>query len=193
MGKTFQTYPAIRYHKELAPDGRTVVSAAAEAELGEGWVKTPAAFAPGYVEVPEPADGTPYEDVAPVAKEYIHFPVMYYGPAGQELTVFTAEQEEGLSSQMWRRSPADWVGGQASPSPAPAAASSEPPVPAPLSALAESLYYLNVDESKRLVTGAKTAEALAAIEAAEQAHPKHPGGRVSVLKAIDERRAELAA
>ena len=40
MGGVFTKYPCQRYHKELAPEGRTVTSPEAEAALGAGWVDT---------------------------------------------------------------------------------------------------------------------------------------------------------
>jgi len=51
---------------------------------------------------------------------------------------------------------------------------------------------VNVSEAKDLIAEATTVAALDALEAAEAASVKSPGGRKSILKAIEDRRAELA-
>ena len=62
--KVFNKYPAVRYHKTLAADGRLVKSADEEAALGEGWVDTPAAFGDGYVPLTaDPPEGTAMDTV----------------------------------------------------------------------------------------------------------------------------------
>lgn len=43
----YEEYPAIRYHPIEAPKGRLVETEDEDAELGKGWVKTPADFPKG--------------------------------------------------------------------------------------------------------------------------------------------------
>ena len=191
MTHTYQRYPAMRYHKTLAPEGREVTNAQKAAELGEGWVRSPAAFDPGYVELPEPEDGTPMDDVAPIEREYIPYPAMRYSRDGQERIVQTKEQDNDLDPAIWKATPdpAAWANEPAPATPPPPA----PPATGPAqSAIAASLYLLNAGESAALVNGQDTPEKLDVLEAAERAHPKHDGGRVSVLKAIAARREALA-
>ena len=94
--RTYQRYPAMRYHKTLAPDGKEVKNAAQAAELGEGWVRTPAAFAPGYVELPEPEDGSPIDEILAAGKEPIPYPAMRYTCDGKECVVQNKEQDDNL-------------------------------------------------------------------------------------------------
>lgn len=188
--KIYQRYPAIRYHKTLAPEGREVKNAAAAAELGEGWVRTPAAFVDGYVEQPELDEGAPLDDVVTAGKEYIPYPAMRYARDGRECVVKTLEEDHDLDPAIWKHTPdpAAWGDAPALPPPDPAVVAT-----AAASQIAASLYYLNAAESTALVNGADTEEKLAAIETAEKAHPKFEGGRTSVLRAIEERREALTA
>ena len=190
MARTYQRYPKMRYHKTLAPQGRTVLNTQQDVALGEGWVNSPAAFEPGYVEPPEPEDGALIHDPRPPDKEYIPYPAMRYARNGETTTVYNQAQDEALDPFVWRNTPdpAAWadVPPPAPPDPAKAAATAA-------AAIGESLYFLNATESTALVNGADTPEKLDAIETAEKAHPKHEGGRVSVLRAIEERRAALMA
>ena len=190
MARIYQRYPRSKYHKTLAPLGREVLNAQQEAALGEGWVNSPAAFEPGYVEPPEPEDGALIHDPRPPDKEYIPYPAMRYARNGETTTVYNQAQDEALDPFVWRNTPdpAAWadVPPPAPPDPAKAAATAA-------AAIGESLYFLNATESTALVNGADTPEKLDAIETAEKAHPKHEGGRVSVLRAIEERRAALMA
>lgn len=59
-------------------------------------------------------------------------------------------------------------------------------------AAAHPIHGMNADQAKAYVAE-QALEDLAPIQAAEQANPKNPGGRVSVLKAIQERQAKLTA
>lgn len=54
------------------------------------------------------------------------------------------------------------------------------------------LHGLNSDEAQALVAKAPNVETLDAMREAEAANPKYQGGRQTVLRAIDARRAELA-
>lgn len=60
-------------------------------------------------------------------------------------------------------------------------------------ALVASVTEVNAEAATALVEGAETERGLDRFEAVEQAHPKHPGGRISVIRAISERRAALKA
>lgn len=196
MEKTYQRYPAMRYHQTLAPDGREVKDAAADAALGEGWVKTPAAFEPGYVDVPEPEEGTSMDTAVALTQEYIPYPALRYTREGGELIVNSAEEDQELDPRVWKKTPdpAAWADEAPAPVADPASALTPPAVP-PVTAvnpIAASLYLLNVAESELLVNGADTPAKLDVIEHAEKAHPKHEGGRVSVLRAIADRREALA-
>ena len=188
--RTYQRFPAMRYHKTLAPDGQEVKNAAKAAELGEGWVRTPAAFAPGYVEEPEPEDGSPIDEIVAAGREIIPYPAMRYTRDGKECEVGTLEKDNELDPAIWKDTPdpAAWGTAPALSPPDPAIVATDA-----ASKIAESLYFLNAAESTALVNGADTLEKLAAIETAEKAHPKHEGGRVSVLRAIEERREALTA
>lgn len=188
--RVYQRYPAMRYHKTKAPDGVEVKNAQQAADLGEGWVRTPAAFAPGYVETPEPEDGSPIDEILATGKEYIPYPAMRYARDGRECTVQNKEEDHDLDPAIWKKTPdpAAWGDEPVPPPPDPTVVAA-----AAVSQIAESLYFLNAAESTALVNGADTEEKLAAIETAEQAHPKHEGGRVSVLRAIAERREALTA
>jgi len=192
MSQVYQRYPAMRYHKGLAPEGRAVTSAADEAALGPDWVKTPAAFEPGYVEVPEPEEGTPRETIIASTQPYIPYPAMRYTRDGQECTVQTEAEDRALDPRVWKPTPDPAAWANEPPSALDPASALTPALPA-VNPLAASLYLLNAAESQRLIDGADTAEKLAMIEDAEVAHPKHEGGRVSVLRAIEERREQLMA
>lgn len=60
-------------------------------------------------------------------------------------------------------------------------------------ALVASVTEVNAEAAIALVEAAETARGLDRFETVEQAHPKHQGGRISVLRAISERRAALKA
>src|SRR3990167_6581220 len=104
MTTIYVEYPAIRYHKTLAPDGITVANASQEPD-GEGWVTTPAAFDPGYV---PPAtrlrDGDPLPFVRPPDRPYVAFPAMRYARDGAEQTVNEA-QAATLDPAVWKDHP----------------------------------------------------------------------------------------
>lgn len=82
--------------------------------------------------------------------------------------------------------------------PAPAAAPQGAPAgeqagaPAGTEEAAHPIHDLNVAEAAELVASAGSVEALDALAAAEERHPKHEGGRAGVKRAIESRRAELA-
>lgn len=184
---TFHKYPCNRYHKDLAPDGREIKSAAQEAELGPGWVDTPAAFDPAYRPLtPTPEDGAPLEAVIAPPKEIIPYPAMRYARDGRTVTVTSVQEDRALDPAEWKDTPDP----KAWPDLPPAPPSPNPSTVAPL---AESFYLLNATEAARLVAGADTPQKLDVIAAAEEAHPKFPGGRASVLRAIAERREALTS
>lgn len=58
-------------------------------------------------------------------------------------------------------------------------------------ALVASMTEVNAESAIAIVEAAETSLGLDRLEAAERAHPKHEGGRVSVIRAIGERRAAL--
>ena len=181
-------YPCVRYHKILAPEGREILNAVKDAALGEGWVDTPAAFDPAYV---PPAtrlkDGDPMPVTRTPGQAYVEYPAMRYARDGREQEVMS----DGLDPAEWKDHP--WTAEEQAAGPTPVAAGTAEDAPPVVSPVAASLYLLNAAESTLLVNGQDTPEKLDALEAAEQAHPKHDGGRVSVLRAITERREALAA
>lgn len=184
--KTFVKYPAMRYHNTLAPEGRVISSPEAEAALGDGWVDTPAAFDPAYKALTtDPPEGTAMDTVVLPAKPPERYPAMRYARDGRTQVVRNAEEEVSLDPVEWKDTPDPhaWAGMP------PIEASSTPDAAL---TIGESLYLLNAAESQRLVSVADSPEKLDAIEIAERAHPKHEGGRVSVLRAIAETREALA-
>lgn len=54
------------------------------------------------------------------------------------------------------------------------------------------LHALTSDEGQQLVAAAGTLDVLESLRRAEENHPKHPGGRVGVMRAIARRKKELA-
>jgi len=77
--------------------------------------------------------------------------------------------------------------------PAPAAAPpAAPPVGKPAVATGAAIVDLNAREAAALVGEAQTVEDVDALLAAEEANPKHKGGRVSVLRALEARREDIA-
>jgi hypothetical protein len=62
---------------------------------------------------------------------------------------------------------------------------------APAAAVAD-IVALKAREAVALVAAAKSIEQLDALQAAEEGNAKHDGGRVSVLHALDARRAEIS-
>lgn len=60
-------------------------------------------------------------------------------------------------------------------------------------ALVASIAEVNAESAIALVNAAETVLGLDKFEAVEKVHPKHTGGRVSVIRAIGERRTALKA
>ena len=135
--KTYQRYPAMRYHKTLAPEGKEVKTAEAAAALGDGWVRTPAAFEPGYVEQPEPEDGSPIAEARPPGKPYVPYPILRYARNGEE-RLFGEAEDQARDPNIWKASPADWGAGAALPVPTAEEAAAS---------IGESLYLLNAAEA----------------------------------------------
>lgn len=188
MAGVFTKYPAQRYHKDLAPEGRTVRSAAEEDELGPGWVDTPAAFAAGYVPMTEdPPEGTPFETyVAPIAPP-IAYPALRYARDGSERTIASpAEEAAGWQDHPWSKSELAEPSAEPPPATADDTGASVPGVPPE-----DGLHRVTVEQVEEVLAEIASLGELDAIEAREARNPR--GARKGVLAAIEARREALAA
>lgn len=193
-----QEFPTIRYHRTEAPDGVLIPSAEKLAELGAGWVDTPAAFDPNYV--PPPPVAKRESPSAAVARRAGYrpqeFPAIRYNRLGEDRIVRSAAQLAELDPAEWRDSPAAF--GDAPPvapvkaAPAVAETPSTPPTAdqddaerKAADAMAEqarTLHAMPVDEVKAKLAGAP-AEVLTQAKQLEMLKPDGP--RVSLVKFID--------
>lgn len=186
-----QAYPCVRYHKELAPEGRLVRTADGE-PTGEGWVDTPAAFDPNYVP-PPPLDPNVVTSDA-VRPGYVpqRFPACRYDGNGNIQLVKTQEEADTLDPRQWKDSPAafgpDYVAPSDAPRPAPPAA--EPPTNAEIERQKAELFAATVPVIVERIEAISDVSTLATIRAYEEVNPK--GARTGVLKAVDARFEELA-
>jgi hypothetical protein len=94
-------YPRWVYHKEHAVDG-VLVPRAEDEPKGEGWVSTPAAFDPNYVEPPP----LPPEDLARGGRPFVAYPTWRYAAHEEPRLVASAEEDEQLDKAIWKDSPA---------------------------------------------------------------------------------------
>ena len=113
---------------------------------------------------------------------------MRYGRSGEERVVASAEAEADLG-EGYQDHP--WTAEELAAAPA-ADTPTAGPATAKASDLAASVHLLNAGNVVAMVNAATTPEQLDALLEAEAAHPKHDGGRKSVLAAIEDRRAVLA-
>ena len=205
----FTKYPCTRYHKDLAPEGIEIPTAEKEAELGPGWVDTPAAFDPAYVPLTEdPPDGTPFESYVEPAAPPIAYPAMRYARDGGERVINGPDQEEpGWQDHPW--STAELAAGQPMPStppapnghstatePAPATNEGtrepvEPPAAVTPAPEDDGLYRVTVERVEGVLSEITDAAELDDIAARESRNPRGP--RKGVLSAIEARREALAA
>lgn len=182
MGGVFTKYPAQRYHKTLAPEGKAIRDPdqeAREAPASEGWVDTPAKFDQAYVALTEdPPEGTPFESYVAPAKDPIAYPAMRYTRDGQEQTVATAEQDAALDPAIWKDTPdpAAWD------VPVTSAAASEDPDP---------MHAMTVAQIAEVVETVTSPDELDLITGREAVRPD--GARKGVLAAIEARRKALTA
>ena len=188
----FVKYPCTRYHKDLAPEGREIINAAKEAELGDGWVDTPAAFAPTYVRLTEdPPEGTEFHQYVAPASPPIPYPAARYHRDGREDTVSGPEAEAKLGPG-WQDHPwtkAERAEGRPTTSTAPVAYGyTAPPVPpgTPPAALdpagPDGLWDVTVAQAEEVIQEISDAAELDAIIAREQLNPTGP--RKGVLSAV---------
>lgn len=203
----FTKYPACRYHKDLAPKGRTIHSAAEEAELGDGWVDTPAAFAPDYVRLTEdPPEGTEFQQYVVPAAPPVPYPAMRYPrDGGEPVTVQTLEQDHALGPDYqdhpWTKAALaegrptttatdtvpvtiEHVAPLVDDEPKP------PASPAPNGDQPDSLWRVTVAQAKEVIAEISDPVELADIAAREQRNPN--GARKGILAAIDARQNALA-
>ena len=188
----FVKYPCLRYHPLLAPEGQTIRSAAEEAALGDGWVDTPAAFAPGYVRLTDdPPEGTEMHQYVAPASPPIPYPAMRYPrDGGEPVTVSTPDADLALGPDYqdhpWTK--AERAEGRPTTSTAPVADDAQaPPVPhgtppAPDPAGPDGLWDVTVAQAEEVIQEISDAAELDAIIAREQLNPKGP--RKGVLSAV---------
>lgn len=202
MASVFTKYPCTRYHKDLAPEGREIKNAEKEAELGEGWVDTPAAFDPAYVPpTVDPPEGTPFESYVAPAAPPIAYPAMRYSRDGGERTIQgPGEEEAGWQDHPWTKDELAATVAPAAPpetdpvSP-PGARSvheADPPPPNAPPVLPDEgpkedgLFSVPVPKVEEVVAEITDPAELNDIEAREQRNPR--GARKGVLAAIAARR-----
>lgn len=188
--KTFQKYPCVRYHKTLAPEGRQINSPAQEAELGDGWVDTPAAFAPGYVALTsDPPEGTAMDTVVLPSKPLDLYPAMRYARDGRSVTVRSAGEDQALDPAEWKDTPDPkaWEAAAVAPPPvvAPPPLTTEPVQPA------DPLFATTVAAIEDMVSEITDGAALDALAAREALNPK--GARKGVIAAIKARADAVAS
>lgn len=184
--KTFQKYPCVRYHQTLAPEGRTIRNTAEEADLGSGWVDTPAAFHPGYqAPTSDPPDGTPMDTVVAPAKPPERYPAVRYARDGRTQVVGSAEAEAALDPAEWKDTSdlKAWGDAPAPPPPAPATSA-----PTPVSG-DDPLHAMTVPEAVDAIGTITDISALDALAGREAKNPS--GARKGVVKAITARMTEL--
>ena len=179
MGGVFTKYPAMRYHKELAPEGLQIRSPEAEAELAPGWVDTPAKFDPAYRALTEdPPEGTPFETYVAPAKPPIPYPAVRYAQDGSQLIVHSLEEDEALNPAIWKDTPD------------PTAWLSDAAVPVDTDA-PDQMHTLTVSQIGAVLETVTDPAELDDLETREYLNPK--GARKGVLVAITTRREALIA
>ena len=188
--KTFQKYPAVRYHKTLAAEGRVIKSADDEAGLGEGWVDTPAAFAPGYTALTaDPPEGTAMDTVVLPSTPPEPYPAVRYTRDGRSVTVRSVVEDQALDPNEWKDTP-DPKAWAAAPVAPPVLADPPPPSDPPPSA-SDVLFSTTVVVVEDMVSEITDIGALDALAAREATNPK--GARIGVMKAITARLDALAS
>lgn len=122
-------YPKWLYHREYAPDG-LLVAREEDEPSGDGWVTTPAAFDPTYVEPPPLADDEQWDFLARGGRPFVAFPAWRYQANGEAKLVMTAEADEQLDKALWKDTPAAFATAPTSKTPHNATPPSPtPPVP----------------------------------------------------------------
>jgi len=180
--KVFRKYPCVRYHKDLAPEGVEILNAAKEAELGDGWVDSPAAFASGYVPLTQdPPEGTVVSQYVKPSKPPIPYPAIRYPrDGGEPVTVGSPEADLALGPG-YQDHP--WTKAEREAPPSPAAVDT-PEGP-------DGLWGVTVAQAEEVIGEIRDLGELDAIVAREQRNPKGP--RKGVLAAVTARMDALTA
>lgn len=208
-------YPAFRYHKELAAEGKLVKTEEEDKALGPDWHDTPEKFDPKYV-APNPEDPEAVAAAMRQAKPAKAYPSHRYkkGDADNPKEVKTAEEDDALEAAepgVWKSTPdpAAWKDGtplapapnQPGQPPAGAPSAQLPPPQAPQPPSPPNVIVLTAEQKLELHTaplpeiferldGISDVARLDAIVAAEEENPN--GARKTLLKAVDARKRALA-
>lgn len=205
-------YPRFLYHKEEAPSGKLIRSAADE-PTGEGWVDTPQKFDPKYVDPPKlvPDGSVPADRPGYIPKAY---PSFRYGASGETQIVSSAEADAALNPADWKHSPADFLPKTNAPvmvTPLPPAppvvidplnpppelpVSTAPPMPTlpaepPQLSAAKQKAALYAAPVAQVIANVKTMSDIEKLQMVKGFEETNPSKRVTVIKAVDARLAEL--
>lgn len=204
-------YPKFLYHPELAPAGRLIRDEASE-PTEPGWVDTPQKFDPAYV---EPAPIVPEGSVPADRPGYVPqpYPSVRYGASGETKVVASADEDAALNPADWKHSPAHFLDeppAVVAPPPPPAVpvvidplnpppevpTENTPPAPQlktdpPQVGSAKQKAALYAANAADVIDKVKGMSDIATLQMVKGFEESNPSKRVTVIKAVDKRLADL--